>query len=174
MSREPSPSSTKRAQVSTIDFITGLIIITTAIILAVNLITSIREPGDFESVKRAAISASDTLVGTGYPEDWNETNVVRAGITTNGTLDEQKIAAADGLTYPDLLTALDGAPNIYWYFENGSGIINISGCGHGDDQIMTDPVTCEPSLPEEGNIVKMDRFVAYNDRIIRMVVIAWD
>lgn len=173
MTKRHSPSRTRNAQVSTIDFITGLIIITIALILTANIISNIQQPSDFHHVKRQTIAASDTLMSEGYPDQWNTTTVVRLGLLTGNELNKTKLEQAQALPYDDLRAALNGVTNIYWYYANKTNIINLTACGYGDPSILTN-AACEPTINEEGNIVRMDRFVTYNNTILRMVVLTWD
>lgn len=174
MTKKRLLSPTKQAQASTIDFIAGFIIITVALILTVNLIASIQGPSNFEQVKRQALAASDSLMSAGYPENWNATTVVRVGLLTNNELNSTKLQQASNFSYEELRASLNGVTNIYWYYTNRTNIINITACGYGDPTISTDAITCEPTINKESNLVRIDRFITYNNTIIRMVVVTWD
>ncbi|MBN1275369.1 hypothetical protein JXA12_03685 [Candidatus Woesearchaeota archaeon] len=163
----------RKAQVSTIDFITGFVIITAALVLATTIILNLQEPSRFESVKRQALSASEHLMSEGYPHDWNDTTIVQAGILTDHQLNLTKLRRAEGLGYADLKTALNLQDDIYWYFLNSTHVLNLSSCGYGSPDVTTDE-RCEPSFSPDENLVRVERFVTHNDTIIIMAVIAWD
>ena len=173
MKQQSSLSTHKRGQVSTIDFIVGLIIITAAIVSSVTIISSIQEPSSFEHLKRRAIAATDTLMSEGYPADWNETNMLRAGILTNNELDTTKLDKTTTLSYDALKQGLHSVNDVYWYFEDKDGIVNLGSCGYGHPVIPVD-AECQPTLPATKNLVRIDRFLVHEDTILRMVVMVWD
>jgi hypothetical protein len=168
------PSSSTKAQAVTIDFITGFLIITIALIIAINFIINMQEPSTFETVKRQAYATSDLLMSEGYPAHWNETSLIRLGLLSNNKLNLTKLEQAGNLSYPDLKTSLNNMGNIYWYITNKTTILNLSACGYGDPSITVDSLTCEPNMPQSKNLLVTNRFVTYNNTILRIVIIAWD
>ncbi|MFP4524090.1 MAG: hypothetical protein ACLFO2_02095 [Candidatus Woesearchaeota archaeon] len=167
-----SPSRTK-AQVSTLDFFGGLAIITVALLLASNLLLTIGSDDGFEDVKRQANTAAERLMSPGYPEDWNQSDVIKAGVLTDDKLNTTKLSRADNLTYDQLRGTLGVTDHVYWYHTNATGVQNITACGHGHPSVTTDE-NCTPTLPAHGNLARIERLVTHDDRILRMVVIAWD
>lgn len=167
-----SPSRTK-AQVSTLDFFGGLAIITVALLLASNLLITMNDDNSFEDVRRQAHTAADRLMSPGHPDDWNQSDVIKAGTLTDDRLNQTKLERAGNLTYEQLRGALAVTDHVYWYYTNATGVQNITACGHGDPTVTTDE-NCTPALPSHGNLVRVDRLITHDDNILRMVVIAWD
>ncbi|MBW2983349.1 hypothetical protein KY327_03515 [Candidatus Woesearchaeota archaeon] len=55
----------------------------------------------YEAVSKQADRLSDTLVMPGYPLDWNENNVERAGLATDGELNNTKLTQLEKLADDD-------------------------------------------------------------------------
>lgn len=169
----PSRSHTK-GQAITLDFVTGLFIIITALIITTTIFITNQKNSTFDETRRATITATELLMSEGYPEDWNETTIIKLGLLTNNKLNQTKLEQASNLDYEDLKTALHTKKNLYFYLKNKTTIQNITACGYGDPDITTNQTTCEPTLPQEGNVVIIERFIAHNENIQRLVVIGWD
>ncbi|MBW2982862.1 hypothetical protein KY327_01000 [Candidatus Woesearchaeota archaeon] len=167
-----SPSRTK-AQVSTLDFFGGLAIITVALLLASNLLLTMNSDDGFEDVKQQARTAAERLTSPGHPDDWNESDVIKAGILTDDRLNTTKLARTGNLTYDQLRGALAVTDHVYWYHTNATRVQNITACGHGHPSVTTDE-NCTPTLPNHGNLARIERLITHDDKILRMVVIAWD
>ncbi|MBD3209533.1 hypothetical protein GF367_03900 [Candidatus Woesearchaeota archaeon] len=166
-------SSSPRAQVSTVDFIAGLLIIVVALTIATRLIMTITEPSTFEQTKRQALTTSDTLMSPGFPERWNETNAIKVGLLTDDALNLTKLGQLDNYTYDDIKERLNDPEHAYWYFMNRTSVLNLTACGHGDPGVSVN-ATCDPSFAADKNLVRVDRFVTHNNSIIRLVVVVWD
>lgn len=151
----------------------GFIILIAALIIVIRLLITIQEPSSFDDVQRKALTASDDLMSAGYPDDWNESAYVKPGLLTNNQLDLTKLGMINNLSYNELRSTLTGSYDLYWYFTNGTNILNHTACGYGNPAVTTDD-NCTPTIIPEKNLVKVQRLLVHNNSIIRMVVIVWD
>lgn len=164
----------KRAQVSTIDFIAGFLMVVTALLLASNLIFTLQEKSSFSSLQDVATAVSEDLMSEGYPADWNATSVIKLGLLSNNTLSPVKIQDLSSLSYDDIRASLGTPYDVYWYFHNASGVVNVSACGYGNPSVVVDALSCEPSFSASRNLVHLQRILVYNNSLITMEVVVWD
>jgi hypothetical protein len=174
MEQSTSPTNKiKKGQASTTDFIVGLVLLIVGVLVGLTFIINLQPPSNFSSVKQEALTAGDYLVSEGFPRQWTNETVIRIGLFSDDQLDENKVKELHLLSYPRLRSLLTINTQIYGYFEDNNGIIDIVNCGFGSPQVLVD-AHCNPDIPSANNVVKITRFVAYNNSIIRMVVITWD
>lgn len=94
----------------------------------------------FEKIELLSYDAkqiSQSILSSGYPEDWNEQNVVEIGLTTDGKLNETKIGRFYNMTQNDYneTKRLLKTSNDYYFFldENLSfGTTSVRGIGKPD------------------------------------------
>ncbi len=166
-------SPTKKGQVSTIDFITGLLIMITSIVIAANLLVSLSDNTTFDELTDESKRITDMLMSSGYPEYWNNTNVVKPGLLSQNRLNVTKLNQLDNRTYNQLRGILGTRNDLYWYYTNATGVINLTACGYGDPTVVTDN-NCTPTITATGNLIRTERFVAYQSKIVSMVILTWD
>jgi len=164
----------KKAQVSTVDFIAGFLIVVTALILASNIVFTLQEKTSFSEVQDFAIAVSESLMSEGYPFDWDNDSVIKLGLLTNDSLDFAKLLELDDLSYERMKATLTFPYELYWYFQNNSGVVNITACGYGSPEVSVDALTCEPSVSAERNLVRVQRILVYNNSLLTMEVLVWD
>ena len=157
------------------DFVVGLVIILAALIITTNFLLTNQQTSTFDAVRSSALSTTELLMSTGYPQAWNQTTIINLGLLTDHKLNQTKLDAAANITYADLKTALHNPPNVYWYFANKTSVLNLGSCGYGDpDTLASVAPDCTPQTTQKNNLVSLNRFVTYNNTIIRMVVLVWD
>ena len=161
-----------RAQVGTVDFILGLLIVVSSVVFVIGLLQGLRSPSSFDRLRSEALTASDILVSEGFPSSWNVSSVVQPGLLEDDQVSLRKLSLIPSLEYDVLRDQLGGVPHIYWYFENGSGVVNLSRCGFGDPEVVV-LADCSPQFPVADNRFRLDRYVLWNDSLLRMVVVAW-
>lgn len=107
---------------------------------------------------------SSALVGSGYPNDWNKSNVEIIGLTNgNQRLDENKIQMFSNMSYVEMKQIFRTTQEFYVYFsyQNGTRINFYNKNGFGK----------EPN--EQLDILSTTRIVIYNSTLIDMVVQVW-
>ncbi len=88
-----------KAQVWYTDFILGLLIftVTATMVFKFAVDNSLIDTGSSELAAEAQ-ALSEDLMGTGYPEDWDQDSIIRIGITDGEhVLDKSKLAMLSGL-----------------------------------------------------------------------------
>lgn len=165
---------TKKAQVSTIDFILGLGIMIFAFILAINLLVNIRSSSDFDLVKEEALQLSDKIFSEGIPSNWNTTSVISLGILSENQLNISKLSLIQTIPYNQTKRIMGLSYDYYFYFANESSILALNGvCGQGQGGVLTD-INCTPTYPATDNLIEIERLIVYNQTLLRSTLVVWD
>lgn len=172
MTTTPSRLASK-GQVATVDFIIGFVIMTSALVIAANLVVTMNHDDGFERLRKESQAIADTLLSEGYPTGWNQTTVIKAGLLTQNRLNTTKQQMLDNYTYSELKQVLGAGAEVYWYYQNASDIVIINACGHGSPNVSVQ-ADCTPTINADNNLLRTDRLVAYQGRIISMVIMTWD
>ena len=164
----------KKAQALTTDFIIGLMMFIFLLITSITIIINITPDQTYEILYTNNLYISESLITPGFPQNWNETNVAIPGITTNQRLNLTKLNKFDNIPYETSKTLLLTENEYIIFFENSSGIINITKCVRGYN-IQTDE-NCKPLLNTTNikNLVKTERYLIYNSQIIQMNIYSWN
>jgi hypothetical protein len=165
-----APSSSRKGQVSTVDFIIGITVMIMAIVMVSSLVISSQKPSEYALVQKAAFAASDQLMTQGIPITWSATNVTALGVLSGSVLDADKWVAAQGISSQRLNQMLSPQMHVYAYLENASSVVRIGSCGLG---VATVDALCKPSFAAKGDMVSVTRYVAFNSTIMRLVVVVW-
>lgn len=185
MRRHKRASRNVKGQVWTIEFILSFLIFTAAIILSVKTVFNLYSNQDLRDIQRESEFVSQYLLSEGYPTDWDDSSLIRAGLTTQGRLDISKLERFHSLDYSKAKNALGIRSDFYIYFSNASGNIALfsmvnqsltvpDGCGFGHANVVVDN-QCQFSL--EGlryhDLTKMTRITTFNGSIIELNLIIW-
>ncbi len=166
----------RSGQASSLDFIVGLVIIVSTLVIGAQILSGNSFVNRFDKLESQAIVASDVLLSEGYPVDWNESSVLRPGLLSSGSLNLSKLSLIINLSvndYDRFRSLLVDDAQLFVYFRNSSGIINLSGsCGFGSPEVVVGP-SCSLSFPESDDKVFINRLVVFNNSIVNMVVSAW-
>jgi len=109
----------------------------------------------------------------GVPADWNSSNVIRIGLLTDNVFNESKIGELHLMAYNDMKQRLAQNLNMYGYLSNRTHVLKYGSCGFGSPEVTVD-AQCEPTIPSEENIIRVERLGVLNDTIIKLTVILWD
>lgn len=164
----------KNAQVWTLDYIIGLLMFISTIIIAFVLINSIKvDKNGFEDALRDSNHISMTLISQGTPTDWNTSNVITIGVCDiNNRINLTKIEEFDKLTYEKTKTFFHISGEYVYYFENKTDILKQTKCFRGYD--LGDTCVFDISSEEYKNIARTERLVILNSTIVKMVVLVWN
>ena len=162
-------SSTKKAQVFTLDFLLALLIFTATVIVSLKLVFNTETNDDYQLLQLEARAISDALMSEGIPNNWDSNNVSIPGILSNKKLSETKLQELKNLGYHNVSNLINARRNFYFYFANSTDILNITFCGFGEIN-----ETCTQPEIEARNIVKLDRIVVHEQKAVKMVVLVWD
>jgi len=161
----------KKAQTWIFDYIVGFLIFAFLMFLSLSLLRSIDSKSDYSLVNREADISATSLLSPGFPENWNSSVVVVPGLTSNNRINISKIEMLDSFDYGRLKSLLQLTGEIWFYFKNSSGLIEINGaCVRG---FTYDGC----SVPEVSSYYKdvawVERIVVLNSEIVSMVVVVW-
>ncbi|MCH7568382.1 MAG: hypothetical protein IIA87_03090 [Nanoarchaeota archaeon] len=111
-----------------------------------------------------------TLLSDGYPDNWDQNNVVRVGILTNDKINETKLERFYTLTNETLTPGGYAKTKSlfntkYEYYVNFSTQMNISG---GE----IDGIGKQPT--DTKNLIKITRFVSYQNKPTTLYVYIWE
>lgn len=163
----------KKAQVLTLDFITGFIIFLLMLTLALNLIIGNAPSQTFYKLYKDNTFVSRSLVSPGYPVDWNETTVIVPGIVDNSRLNLTKLQRYDATDYEATKVFFHTNANYAFTFSDANGILNLTSCVHGYNLAVDSNCNPQTSTLAAENIVRTDRYIIYNSSIIQMTIYSW-
>ena len=163
----------RKGQVWIMDFILGLVMFLLLIAMAVQAMLSLAPNNDYDLLYTSTVLLSDSLISGGHPVDWNSTHVILPGVIDSSRINITKLERMQNLSYDRTKGMLHLEHQYLFYFENGTGIVNITNCVYGYP-IQTD-ADCNPLLGTVNydNLVKIERIVIYNGTIVKMVVYGW-
>ena len=169
-----------KAQVWGIDIMVGVVIFTAAIIAALLYLAQFYDAnsGEFNDLANDANTISSSLLSGGYPDDWNSSDAVMAGLTNdNMRLNETKWGNFSAMGY-SMSKRLLGTRNDYLVFfvDEENNVIDIGGSSYaGKPSVTRDNFASQDT---EGT-VQVSRFLLHNAtdgnsyKMIKMVVYVW-
>ena len=98
-----------------------------------------QEGGSIGKVLNSAQAISSSLVLSGFPKDWNSSNVIRIGISDDQRINSSKLQKFRGLNYSKTKNSFSTPYNYAVYFANKDGeVLNIDGtCSIGSSNVTT-------------------------------------
>ena len=164
----------KRGQVFTLDFFIGLFAFITLLVIGFTQLFNVLPSSDFKDLYSDATYLSNVLVDSGYPMDWNATDVILPGIADNHRVNVSKLKEYKSMSYVNSKLKLHITSEYAFFFKNMTDYINISDCTYGYP-IGVKAGTCEPDLDSitYKNLVKTQRLLAYDGNIVTMVIYTW-
>jgi hypothetical protein len=179
-----------RGQVWTMDFLVGIMLFILALIIAAPMMLNLYPSQDYSNVYRDAIYLSDNLLSEGYPSNWTVNDVVLPGIAPNNRLDPQKLFELNSLEYARLKTVFHIDSDFIVFIKNttsDNNIINITASYNGNNVSQcifgynvsissNSTVSCTPLLNTLSyeNLVRVDRIIIYNSKVVTMTLYAWN
>ncbi len=157
----------KKAQIWYTDFIIGVIIFATALVIYFEYTNAIDVTGNniLDELITDAKSISSCLLSEGSPSNWTTESVQRIGLT-NGDyrINQTKLESFAEINYNSSRQILGTTYDYYFYLEEKDGTqIEISG-----EEGIGYPNS------DADQLIQMTRFVVYNSSITKMVVEVWD
>jgi hypothetical protein len=160
----------KKAQTWMFDFFVGFLIFLGLLFLGLGLLRNVDNDSDFFDVKKESERVSSILLSEGFPSNWNSSLVTSPGLLSEHRINVSKLEEFDSLQYDKVKSLMSVHNNFVFYFENTSGIMNVSGkCFRGYDFSG-----CDVFDFNYENLAKTERIVILNSKIILMVVLSWN
>ncbi len=161
----------KRSQAWGIDLTVGAIIFFSAILIF--FIYSVNHSGEAKENLEGLSYEGDVLfsniLSEGYPQNWNEANVVKLGILDNGRINQTKLEMFYNLAYNNYTrtkSIFNLRHDYYFYFTNMS--INstvMNGIGKPETNWTNINAT---------NLIKITRFTIYQDEPKTVYLFIWE
>lgn len=177
----------KRSQTWTIEFILAFLIFSAALILSIKTVVNIYGNDDLSSVIKEAELISGQLKSEGYPLNWNNNTVIRIGLISNGSLDNEKLNNLYSMNYYSAKNTLATQYNYFVFFSNSKGNLPLfyyannslsieQGCGYGYDKIVKSYDT-ECKFNKSGlnyaDLATIKRITVYNSTLVVMNIWVW-
>ena len=166
--------SSRRGLVWTTDFIIGLVLFIMVVLLSIKILSGLSSPQDHVTVYRDAVSVSENLLSGGYPLNWTNDTVILPGIAEDNRINVTKLEGFTAINYYRTKTLFHVTSDFAFFVRNATTIINATRCIYGYN-LSTDE-NCTPSLAgiEYDTLVRIDRIVLYDSKVMTMTVYAWD
>jgi hypothetical protein len=114
---------------------------------------------------------SDSLLSTGFPRDWNSSNVTEIGIANNYRINLTKLDRLQQMGYTATKSRLRTKFDYYFYFESVDGIMPVGSTeGYGKPLINSTNILGQ----NPHNLVSLSRFAIFRSRPVRMVIFLWN
>lgn len=145
----------KKGQSWVLDYAAGLFIFLIAIVITFGVITNLFTDNQYDLLVQDANRLSESLMSTGYPVDWDSTDLVRIGLLYNDRLSWRKLEALTALTPVELVGALPSDANYFFVIKdkNGAVLAINDKCGLGNT-----------NLPQNTTPLETDWTLAYYSR----------
>lgn len=166
----------KKGQGWSLDFVAGLLIFLLAVVLSVKLISNAFTDDNFNDVYDDARILSEAFRGEGFPENWDASNVVTIGLTTDGRLNESKIAELYTIPYKETKRLINTPYDYYLYYGNATENLEIQGaCGYGMPGAMSWGAGCtNPQLTMNAtNLVTIQRLTVHDNNLATITFLVW-
>jgi tRNA(Met) C34 N-acetyltransferase TmcA len=168
-----------KAQAWYLDVVMAVFIFTAGIIAYhhYNLNTENIDKSKMKEMSFQADTLSTELLSSGYPRDWNESSVVKVGLTSNDQhISGQKWAQFSSINYNLSKQLLGMTYDFVVFFEGKEGNVTPVGgiCGVGSSRaqftLLTNSTCMGPSLPQVSDLLVRERYVFASGGIIKMKV----
>ena len=165
--------SNRKGMVWTTDFLIGLMLFLVMILIAVKILLGMNTSQAGVSVYRDAVYVSDNLLSEGYPFNWTNQTVIMPGIAGNNRINTTKLSNFTDIDYYRVKELLHVSSDFIFFIRNSTDIINTSRCIYGYN--LTTDENCTPRLDTitYDNLVRMDRIVLYQSKVVTLTVYAW-
>ena len=171
--------SGRKGQMWGMDFIIGLFLFIIVLLLSVKLLMDLHPSEDHIIVYRDAVHISDTLLTSGYPSNWTSSDVIVPGIAANNRLNLTQLSSFKDMDYYHAKTLFHVTSDFVFFIRNSTSIINVTlsnstRCMYGYN--ITVNSSCSPVITsvDYENLVRIDRLILYNSKVVTLTVYAWN
>lgn len=164
----------RKGQGFTIDYIVGLIIFIFLVVVAAKLFIDIIPDTGYETTYKNNIFLADTLLDNGYPDNWNSSTVILPGIADNQVrINSTLLSRFQNLSYSRTKTLFHIESEYMFFFQNSSGILNLSSCVYGYPAPVDENCTFTLDADTYDHLTKIKRLVIVDGRVAEMYVYVW-
>lgn len=164
----------KHAQIWSLDLMVAVILFLSGIM--VFFVYSINQPGEtqdnFELLFYDGKAITDSLLSSGYPANWNSSNVIILGITDDDRINETKLENLYDMIYIDndyqaTKNLLNTGYDYYIFLYENMTINSNEVEGIGKPGTTKDNITAR-------NLVKITRFTIYQNKTTPLYLYIWE
>ena len=178
----------RKGQVWVGDLTISIVLFTAAAVLAFAIVMNSFSLGnDYSRLKADASRVGEYLLSEGTPPDWNESTVIRPGVLTGSRLNDSKLALAMAFSNSSYQSAKSRFQTNYDFmvvFQEANdtilpfgGLCSLGKPDTGIDYALNGSISCL-SINLTGvsyqNLVRINRFVVYDSRIVKATVYMWN
>ncbi|MFA5060867.1 MAG: hypothetical protein WC494_00950 [Candidatus Pacearchaeota archaeon] len=161
----------KRGQAWGVDLIIAMIIISIGIIffLLYSSNNFISSKESYEIIYYEGKSISDKILSEGYPKNWNSSNVVSIGLTTNNKIDQDKLEEFYEMSQKDYprTKKIFGTKYDYYFSVEGNLTVNSTEIqGFGKPGVNITEINPK-------NLIKINRISIYKNKLVKISVYIW-
>ena len=164
----------KKAQIWGLDILVGMTLFLIGII--VFFVYSLNQPGEaqdnFELLFHDGKIIADNLMSPGYPLNWNSSNVITLGISSDDKINETKLERLYEIIYTENNYSL--TKNIfntqyeyYFFLEQNMTINSVEIGGIGKPGATKDNIDAK-------NLIKITRFTIYQNKTTSLYIYIWE
>ena len=126
----------------------------------------------FELLSHDGKILADNLMSKGYPEDWNSSNAVIIGLTTDNRINDTKLTSLYNMIYTGnnytKTKRLFSTNYDYYFFFDENMTINLNSVeGIGKPGVTKNNITSK-------NLVKITRLTIYQNKILPLYIYIWE
>lgn len=163
----------KQAQIWSLDLMAGVALFLIGIVIFFTY--SINQSGEAEDKLELLFYegkvVANSLVSSGYPEQWNSGNVITLGIADEGRINNTKLQALHDMiqagNYTQTKNMLNTIYDYYIFFEDNMTSIPGSPDGIGKPLTTRDNVNAR-------NLIKTTRFTVYENKTTPLYLYIWE
>ena len=164
-----------KAQAWGFDLIVAFIIFSIGIVIF--FIYSINQPTEaketLEKLFYDGKIVSDSILSQGYPDNWDVGNVISIGVLNDGKVNETKLQNFYNLAQSDYATTkIIFNTNYNYFFFLDENMTSIGADVDGIGMVGVNKNNINDFNPE--NLVKISRFVVYQDKPMAAYLYIWD
>ncbi len=164
----------KRAQIWGFDILAGMALFLIGII--VFFVYSLNQPGEaqdnFELLSYDGKIIADNLMSPGYPLEWNSSNVVTLGISSEDKINETKLQKLHEIIYTEnnytiTKNIFNTQYEYYFFLEQNMTINSIEVEGIGKPGATRNNIDAR-------NLIKITRFTVYQNKTTPLYIYIWE
>ena len=175
-------SLSTRGQVWNVDFIIGALLFTVVAVFFFIQLQGIEavDTDKTTDLLNQARYISDELLTQGYPQNWININVIRAGITDNQRINQSKLDNLHDLNYSKLRTVFRARDDFFIFLEKDDGcLVQLdTDYGIGHSAVNVSGGSCRQvgdiTLPDPDTLIPITRFVIYNGEPAKLTTYVWN
>ena len=162
----------KHAQIWSLDLMAGMMLFLVGIMIFFTY--TLNQPSEaqdnFEMLFYDGKIIADSLMSSGYPQQWNSTSAITIGITDENRINETKLKNLYDITTVDYTSTkrlFNTKYDYYFFFEENMTIDSNEVEGIGKPNANKDNINAR-------NLIKITRFTVYQNKTTPLYLYLWE